>query len=105
MQGTENRTGNSPDSACTWFSSAIGAVAVTDIGLHDPRGHKCPPYGTRYRLTVAKTRARSIIGRAHNVPMKTTGNQHEHSRLVCTIGHSNRPIEEFIALLRENGVA
>ncbi|MFC5461743.1 DUF488 family protein [Massilia niabensis] len=24
--------------------------------------------------------------------------------IVCTIGHSNRPIEEFIALLQENGV-
>lgn len=24
--------------------------------------------------------------------------------LVCTIGHSNRPIEEFIGLLKENGV-
>jgi uncharacterized protein (DUF488 family) len=25
--------------------------------------------------------------------------------LVCTIGHSNRPIDEFLALLREHGVA
>ena len=25
--------------------------------------------------------------------------------IVCTIGHSNRPIEAFIALLKENGVA
>ncbi|MGV7211102.1 DUF488 family protein [Oxalobacteraceae bacterium A2-2] len=25
--------------------------------------------------------------------------------LVCTIGHSNRSIEDFIALLRENGIA
>ena len=25
--------------------------------------------------------------------------------IVCTIGHSNRPIEEFIALLRQNGIA
>jgi uncharacterized protein (DUF488 family) len=25
--------------------------------------------------------------------------------LVCTIGHSNRPIDEFVALLREHGVA
>jgi uncharacterized protein (DUF488 family) len=24
---------------------------------------------------------------------------------VCTIGHSNRPIEEFIGLLRQNGIA
>jgi uncharacterized protein (DUF488 family) len=24
--------------------------------------------------------------------------------LVCTIGHSNRPIEEFIGLLRQNGI-
>jgi uncharacterized protein (DUF488 family) len=23
---------------------------------------------------------------------------------VCTIGHSNRPIEEFIALLRQSGI-
>lgn len=27
-----------------------------------------------------------------------------NNTLVCTIGHSNRPIEEFIALLRQNGV-
>jgi uncharacterized protein (DUF488 family) len=26
------------------------------------------------------------------------------TEIVCTIGHSNRPIEEFIALLQENGV-
>ncbi|MFC4929926.1 DUF488 domain-containing protein [Massilia sp. GCM10023247] len=27
-----------------------------------------------------------------------------NNTLVCTIGHSNRPIEEFIALLQQNGV-
>ncbi|MTW10862.1 DUF488 family protein [Pseudoduganella eburnea] len=27
------------------------------------------------------------------------------SELVCTIGHSNRTIEEFIGLLRQNGIA
>jgi uncharacterized protein (DUF488 family) len=29
---------------------------------------------------------------------------HVNPHIVCTIGHSNRPIEEFIALLQENGV-
>lgn len=27
-----------------------------------------------------------------------------NTEIVCTIGHSNRPIEEFVALLRQNGV-
>lgn len=31
-------------------------------------------------------------------------NDTANATLVCTIGHSNRPIEEFIDLLRQNGV-
>ena len=38
----------------TRYAAVCGAVACAVIGVFDPRGHKCPPYGHRYRRVHTK---------------------------------------------------